>query len=107
MPLLAADVGDGDAEYLLQLADGLREKFQGVAVLAGVTGERVGLLALVTSAYAKAGYHAGNLIRQVAKELGGGGGGRSDLAQAGAKDASRLPQVLAAVPEMLRATAKK
>jgi len=107
VPLLATDVGDGDADYLLQLADGLREKFQGVAVLAGVTGERVGLLALVTPAYVKAGYHAGNLIRQVARELGGGGGGRPDLAQAGAKDASRLPQVLAAVPEMLKATARK
>jgi alanyl-tRNA synthetase len=43
----------------------------------------------------------------VAKELGGGGGGRPDLAQAGAKDASRLPQVLAAVPDMLKATVRK
>ncbi len=107
VPLLAADVGDGDADYLLQLADGLREKFQGVAVLAGTAGDRVGLLAMVTPAYVKAGYHAGNLIRQVAKELGGGGGGRPDLAQAGARDASKLPEVLAAVPDMLRATARK
>jgi alanyl-tRNA synthetase len=67
----------------------------------------VGLLAMVTPAYVKSGYHAGNLIRQVAKELGGGGGGRPDLAQAGAKDASKLPEVLAAVPDMLRATARK
>ena len=106
VPLVAVDVGDGDAEYLRQLADGLREQFQGVAVLAGTTGDRVGLLVLVTPVFVKQGYHAGNLVKLVAQQLGGGGGGRPDLAQAGGKEASKLPEVLRAVPDLLRASQK-
>ncbi len=48
------------------------------------------------------GAHAGNLVREVAKRAGGGGGGRPDLAQAGVKDASKVPGALSALPEILQ-----
>ena len=48
------------------------------------------------------GAHAGDLVREVAKRAGGGGGGRPDLAQAGVKDASKVPGALSALPEILQ-----
>ena len=59
------------------------------------------MVAKVSKDAQKRGAHAGNLIREVAKRAGGGGGGRPDLAQAGIKDASQVQGALAAVPEIL------
>ncbi len=59
------------------------------------------MVAKVSKDAQKRGAHAGNLIREVAKRAGGGGGGRPDLAQAGVKDASRVQEALNAVPEIL------
>ena len=59
------------------------------------------LVAKVSDAARERGAHAGNLIREVARAVGGGGGGRPDMAQAGVKDPSALAGALAAVPDVL------
>ncbi|MCE7869996.1 alanine--tRNA ligase [bacterium CPR1] len=102
VPVLAVSAGDGDAEYLRKLADALRPKFHGVAVLGATSGGKVSLLALVDKELTKKGLHAGNLIREVARQVGGGGGGRPDLAEAGGKDPSRLEAALASVGELVK-----
>lgn len=100
--VLTSDLGARDPEYLRLVADALRPKFQGIAVLGGTAGGKVSLLALVDGELVKRGYHAGKLIREVAKKVGGGGGGRPDLAQAGGKEPEKLAEALACVPELVK-----
>ena len=59
-------------------------------------------MATVSKDLTAEGYHAGNIIREVAKVAGGGGGGRPDMAQAGGKDASKLAEALALAPELVK-----
>ncbi len=59
------------------------------------------MVATVTDDLIKRGVKAGDIVRQVAKMVGGGGGGRPRMAQAGGRDASKLPQALAAVPGLV------
>lgn len=100
--VLAAAVADADAEGLRELADRLRDRNIGdVIVLASVPDERPILVAMVQKPLLARGVHAGNLAREVAKIMGGGGGGRPDMAQAGGKDAASLPAALAAVPGLV------
>ena len=58
---------------------------------------------MATDAAQKAGAHAGNLIKEAAAYIGGRGGGRPNMAQAGGKDPSGIEALLKAVPELLRA----
>jgi alanyl-tRNA synthetase len=104
VPLLAAQVDAPDADTLREMADWFRDKMQGgVIVLGTVVEDKPLLIAATTKALAKErGVHAGDLVRQVAQRVDGGGGGRPDMAQAGGRDASKLPQALAAVPDLLR-----
>jgi alanyl-tRNA synthetase len=64
-------------------------------------------IAKVTPGAVSLGAHAGNLVREVAKLAGGGGGGRPEFAQAGAKDVSKIGDAIAAVPGLLEAQLKK
>ena len=101
IPVLTAVIQDVDAETLRSLIDRYRERNPvGVAVLATV-GEngRPFLIASVSQNLVERGMHAGELVKFVAKPLGGGGGGRPTLAQAGGKDASKLEEVLSKVPD--------
>jgi len=78
-------------EALRTLADQLVAKLgSGIVVLGCEAKGRVQFVAEVSKDLVKAGYHAGNLVREVAKVTGGGGGGRPDFAQAGGKDPARL-----------------
>ncbi len=104
--VVACDLGPHGADYLRLVADALRPSFKGIAVLAGTGEGKVSLLALVDKGLVKQGYHAGNLIREIAKKVGGGGGGRPDLAQAGGKDPAKLPQALAQVKELVKAQSR-
>lgn len=106
VPVLASNVGAHGGDFLRLVADALRPKFQGVAVLAGTDGEKVALLAMVDKGLVKQGYHAGNLIREVAKKVGGGGGGRPDLAEAGGKNPAALGAALQEVPQLVKAQGK-
>ncbi len=87
------DVASNDA--LKEVADRVRAKLQPSLVVIGTTIEgRPAFLTAATPDLVKQGVHAGNLVREIAKVAGGGGGGRADMAQAGAKDATRLDAAL-------------
>ena len=97
--VLAVALANADPDSLHQMADRFRQRFPsaGVAVLACISSGRPALLAVVTDDLVKRGLHAGELVKHVATPLGGSGGGRPNLAQAGGKDASNLPQALDSV----------
>jgi alanyl-tRNA synthetase len=101
--VLATRVDGLDDKGLREMADRLRDRLgSGVVVLGAADGARVVLLAAVTKDLAGR-YHAGNIIKQLAPLVGGGGGGRPDFAQAGGKDPSRLDDALAAAWKLLGA----
>jgi alanyl-tRNA synthetase len=87
-----------DAETLRQMTDWLRDKLGSAVVVVGaVIGDKPQLVAAVTPDLVSRGMHAGNLLREAAKIIGGGGGGRADMAQAGGKDAGKLDEALASI----------
>ena len=99
--VLAAEVEGADDRGLRDLADRLREQIRsGVIVLGTTRGERVLLLAAVTRDLTKR-YHAGEIIKRIAPLVGGGGGGKPDLAQAGGKDPAGLRKALEAVYQIV------
>jgi alanyl-tRNA synthetase len=99
VPVLALEVPAADIETLRQLSDRFRQRYtSGVLVLACVQEGHPSLLAAITDDLVGRGLHAGNLVKTLAAPLGGSGGGKPSLAQAGGKDASLLPQVLHNVP---------
>jgi alanyl-tRNA synthetase len=72
-----------------------------VVVLGSRENGNVILVAAATKDLASKGIHAGNIIREVAKVVGGGGGGRQDMAQAGGRDPEALPEALEKVYELV------
>jgi alanyl-tRNA synthetase len=95
--VLAAEVDAEDDATLRDLADRLRQQLRSAVVVLGATrGDRVVLLAAVTSDLTKT-YHAGQIIKRIAPLVGGGGGGKPDLAQAGGKAPDKLHEALEAV----------
>ena len=99
--VLSARSDVGDPKALREVADQLRDKLQsGVVVLGGVADGKVALVAAVTADLA-ARVHAGKIIGEVAKIVGGKGGGRPDLAQAGGSDPSRLDEALETVYRLI------
>ncbi len=97
-PVLAMVLPANDDETIRLMADRFRQRCpSGVAVLAGVKAGRPILVAAVTDDLVARGLHAGDLVKTIAGMLGGGGGGRPTLAQAGGTDASKLDEAMAAV----------
>ena len=93
--LLAVKVADVDMNGLRNLGDQLKEKLgEGVIVIASVTDGKVNLMAAVTDGAQKMGAHAGNLIKAIAGLVGGGGGGRPNMAQAGGKNPAGVDDAL-------------
>ncbi len=85
--LLASKVSGVDMNGLRDLGDQLKEKLgEGVVVLASDKDGKVNLIAMATDGAMAAGAHAGNLIKSIAGLVGGGGGGRPNMAQAGGKN---------------------
>ncbi len=96
--IIARQVTAKDMDSLRQIADTVKDKLQsGVIVLGAVVDDKVNLVSMVTDDLVKLKLHAGNLIKEVAKLTGGGGGGRPNMAQAGGKDPSKLAEALAQV----------
>ncbi len=96
--VLAVQVEASDMETLRQMSDWLRDRLgSSVVVLGALIGGRPNLIAAVTPDLAAQGLDAGQIIRAIAPVIGGGGGGRPTLAQAGGKDADRLADALALV----------
>lgn len=94
--LLAASVPGVDMNGLRDLGDQLKEKLgEGVVVLASDAGGKVSLVAMATDGAMAKGAHAGNLIRAIAGKVGGGGGGRPNMAQAGGKNPAGIPDAVA------------
>jgi alanyl-tRNA synthetase len=99
--LIAAEVTGTDREGLRQLVDSLRQKLgSGVVALGTADDGKVALIAGVTKDLT-AKVHAGKLIQALAKLVGGSGGGRPDLAEAGGKDTSALKSALSTIPALL------
>ena len=100
--LLAAKLADVDMNGLRDLGDQLKEKLgEGVIVLTSVIDGKVSLLAMATDQACKQGAHAGNLIKGIAALVGGGGGGRPNMAQAGGKNPAGVDDAIAKVREVL------
>ena len=93
--LLAIKVADVDMNGLRNLGDQLKEKLgEGVIVIASVAEGKVNLMATATEGAQKKGAHAGNLIKAIAGLVGGGGGGRPGMAQAGGKNPAGVEDAL-------------
>lgn len=102
VPVLAAVVSGQGMDGLRTLMDTLRQKVpSGVIVLGGDGSDKASFVATVTEDLVAKGVHAGKIIGQVAKIADGGGGGKPDKAQAGGKDASKVAEAIAKVPEFL------
>lgn len=100
-------IEDSDGDDLRKLGDKIRDNLDSVLVVLGSTkDDKVSLIAMATKDLVKRGIHSGNIIREVAKVTGGGGGGRPDMAQAGGRDASKIEQALAMVPELIKSQVK-
>ena len=102
MKLLAAKVPGVDMNGLRDLGDSLKEKIgSGVVALMSESDGKVNFVVMATDDAVKAGAHAGNLIKAVAPIVGGGGGGRPNMAQAGGKNPAKIDEALAAVKDEL------
>ncbi len=99
--VIAAEVQNVDREGLRQLVDSLRQKLgSGVVALGMPEDGKVALIAGVTKDLT-AKVHAGKLIQALARQVGGSGGGRPDLAEAGGKDTAALKSALQSIPSLL------
>ncbi len=95
-------------EELKQLADIVRERLgMGVGILAGVWDEKPNLVVVVTdAAIKKYGLKAGEIVRELGKQLGGGGGGKDHLATAGGRFVERLPETLQSAITLIKSKIK-
>ena len=97
-PVISLALEGADAETVANFADRTAKELGSVAIVIGsINSGKVSFAAKVTPDLVARGVHAGNLVREVAKIAGGGGGGRPDFAQAGGKDPEKLQQALDAV----------
>ena len=98
-----------DVLELLSVEQGDELKNKGdnvVALIAGVNGEKANLVAVCGKEAIAKGVKAGDLVREIAKMAGGGGGGRPDSAMAGAKDISKLDSAISAVEDTVKSLIK-
>ena len=100
--LLAKKLSNVDMNQLRDLGDQLKAKLgEGVVVLASDQGDKVNLMVTATDSAITKGAHAGNLIKGIAFLVGGGGGGRPNMAQAGGKNPAGIDEALKAVVDVL------
>lgn len=100
--LLAVSVDGVDMNGLRDLGDQMKEKLgEGVVVLMSGQEGKVNMIAMATEKAQKAGAHAGNLIKGIAALVGGGGGGRPGMAQAGGKNPAGIPAAVAEAVKVL------
>jgi alanyl-tRNA synthetase len=100
--VLAARSSATDMDSLRAMLDLLRDKMgSGVIVLGAASGVKVNLVAGVSKDMVGRGLHAGKILKEIAPLVGGGGGGRPDMAQAGGKDPAGLDKALEKVYELV------
>ena len=103
LKLLAAELPGVDMNGLRDLGDQMKEKLgEGVVVLASEADGKVSLMVTATDGAVKKGAHSGNLIKAIAGCIGGGGGGRPNMAQAGGKNPAGIKDALAKAEEVLK-----
>ena len=104
---LGAHVSGVDMNELRNLGDDLKAKLgEGLILLISDKDGKVSMVAMATDGAVKSGAHAGNLIKQIAPIVGGGGGGRPNMAQAGGKDAAKIDEAIAAASAAVEAQIK-
>ena len=103
--VVAAEVSPSDMEGFRTMGDGLRDALgtEGVGVIGANLNGKASLLAVVTDDLIGRGVQAGNVVKAIAQIVGGGGGGRPHLAQAGGKFPEKIGEALARVPDIIRA----
>ncbi len=102
--VVAGRIDVASADALREAGDEVQRHLgSGVVVLGTVAKDRPVFVAMVSDDLIEGGLHAGNLIRDIAKLAGGGGGGKPHMAQAGGKDAEKLDEALSAVPAIVEA----
>jgi len=95
VPVLAAVLANANVDTLRQMADRFRQRYaSGVVVLGCVVEDKPSLIAAVTDDLVKRGLSAGDLVKEAAAVMGGSGGGRPNMAQAGGKDASKIGEAI-------------
>jgi alanyl-tRNA synthetase len=100
---VAGQVEVANVDALRSLAERLQERLKsGIVVLGAIINDHPNLTITVTSDLVKQGYHAGKLARKLAEIIGGGGGGKPTMAQAGGRDAQKLLQALEQVNNFLK-----
>jgi alanyl-tRNA synthetase len=105
--VISLEVTAPDVAMLREMSDWFRDRLgSAVVVLATVLEGKPSLIATVTEDLTQRGLHAGNLIKAVAQVVGGGGGGKATMAQAGGKDATHLAEALARVEKLVREALK-
>jgi alanyl-tRNA synthetase len=99
--VVTAQIALDSPKTMREVGDKVRDGLgSGIAVLGGVFDGKVSLLAMVTKDL-DSRFHAGQIVKEVAALVGGSGGGRADMAQAGGTMADKLPEALAAVPDII------
>lgn len=100
--LLATKVSDVDMNGLRNLGDNLKEKMGGgVVVIVSTTADKANVIVMADDDAISKGAHAGNMIKEIAKCVGGGGGGRPNMAQAGGKNPAGADEAVAKAKEIL------
>lgn len=100
--LLATKVSDVDMNGLRNLGDNLKEKMGGgVIVIVSTTADKANVIVMADDDAISKGAHAGNMIKEIAKCVGGGGGGRPNMAQAGGKNPAGADEAVAKAKEIL------
>ena len=98
---------DMDMDTLRNTADTLRDKLSsGVVVLANIAGGKINFVATATKDVVEKGVHAGNIVKEVAQIAGGKGGGRPNMAQAGAPDVNKVDEALNHAKDVLKSQVK-
>ena len=103
--LLATKVDNVDMNELRNLGDKLKGEIGSgvVLVVSALAADKVNMIAMATDDVVAKGAHAGNLIKSVASLVGGGGGGRPNMAQAGGKNPAGIDELIAKVPDTILA----
>lgn len=100
--LLKSTFENVSADELRGIADEFKSKYDNIIVVLGAkNGDKVNLLVATTKALVKEGVNSGNIVKKIAQALGGNGGGKPDMAMAGAKDVEKLEEVFEKIEEFI------
>lgn len=100
--LITKEFTDTEVDQLREMSDAIKQGNDSVVmVFASVHGDKANLMVSVSEDLVSRGYHAGKIIKEVAKVAGGGGGGKANMAQAGAKDITKLDAAFAKAEELI------